>query len=54
VPQSEKFTAHLPAVLGATAATVAATLGTSFLGFAGTLIGVVAASLVTGGGAWWV
>jgi hypothetical protein len=37
----------------ATAATVAATLGTSFLGVAGTLTGVVAASLITGGGAWW-
>jgi hypothetical protein len=51
--QQEKFTAHLPAVLGATAATVAATLGTSFLGYAGTLIGVVAGSLIIGGGSWW-
>lgn len=53
MPQQEKFTAHLPAMLGATAATVAATLGTSFLGFAGTLIGVVAGSLIIGGGSWW-
>src|SRR5271154_3796008 len=37
----EKFTAHLPAVLGATVATVGATLGTSYLGWGGTLAGVV-------------
>lgn len=54
VPQAEKFSSHVPAMAGATAATVAATLGTSFLGVAGTLTGVVAASLITGGGAWWV
>lgn len=53
MPEPEKFTAHLPAVLAATAATVLASLGTSFLGWAGTLAGVITASLVTGGGAWW-
>lgn len=54
VPQAEKFSAHLPAVLGATTATVGASLGTSYLGWAGTLTGLIAASLLTGGGAWWV
>lgn len=48
----ERFTSHLPAVLAATTATVIATIGTSALGYGGTILGVTLGSLVTGSGAW--
>jgi hypothetical protein len=49
----DKFSSHLPAVLASTTATIFATFGLSFLGVAGTLIGLVGGSFVTGAGAWW-
>lgn len=50
---AESFTSHLPTILAGTTATVIATLGTSFLGYAGTIAGVAVGSLLTGGGAYW-
>ena len=48
---ADSFKSHLPVILGGTTATVFATLGTSFLGYGGTILGVALGSLLTGGGA---
>jgi hypothetical protein len=50
---NERFRDHAPAVAATAIMTIAVTVGTSYLGVAGTLAGLAAGSLISGAGAWW-
>jgi hypothetical protein len=49
----ESFRSHLPAIAAATAGTLLATILGSFIGVAGTLVGITTGSLLSGTISWW-
>jgi hypothetical protein len=50
----DRFTDHIPAIVGAACGTVAASVGASFLGVAGTFAGLALGSVITGTAAWFI
>jgi hypothetical protein len=53
VAGNDSFLDHLPALLAAAIGAAGASVGLSYFGVAGTLIGLVAGTLITGALAWW-
>jgi hypothetical protein len=54
VSNDEKFRSRIPALAGTAGGALASAVAGSFFGIAGTTIGIVAGSLVSSAGAWWI